>query len=309
MMEQKTFSEIYMQWKDMKQRLVKPSTLATYTVNAEKHVLPAFGDRVAFTTADVQAFAFSMLGGGLSVNTVRDVLLVLKMITAYGCSMGWMGWSGGRVLLPCRPADGRQQVFTIGEQRRLMAFLRARPTPRNAGLYLCLCTGLRIGEVCALRWSDIDIAAGVLGVSRTIERIYVHEGGRRFTKLVINTPKTAASRREIPIAPSACAFLLAVRPQSPSGTFMLTGTARPLEPRLYRRYYARLVSRLGLPHVKFHGLRHTFATRCIESGCDSKTVSILLGHASVNTTLNLYVHPGIGRKRACVDLMMQAVKG
>ncbi len=308
-MQPKTLREIYDQWKGVKSRLVKPSSLATYVINAEKHVLPVFGDRVTFTAADVQAFAFSLLGSGLSVKTVRDVLIVLRMITAYGSCMGWTGWTGGRIALPAGREAARPQIFTVAQQRSLMAALSSLPTPRNVGLYLCLCTGLRIGEVCALRWSDVDLQAGVVSVSRTIGRIYVSEGGRRATKIVIGTPKTATSRREIPLGPVAAALLAAVRPQSAADSYLLTGTPRPLEPRLYRSYYVRLVRRLGLPAVKFHGLRHTFATRCIESGCDCKTVSSLLGHASVSTTLNLYVHPGIGQKRACVDRMMQALEG
>lgn len=89
--------------------------------------------------------------------------------------------------------------------------------------------------------------------------------------------------------------------------FVLTNSEKPLEPRLYRRYYQNLMKQLGLPPMKFHGLRHTFATRCIECQCDYKTVSSILGHSNINTTLNLYVHPDICQKRKCIDKMMRSV--
>lgn len=88
---------------------------------------------------------------------------------------------------------------------------------------------------------------------------------------------------------------------------MLTNSEKPLEPRIYRRYYKLLMERLDMPRIKFHGLRHTFATRCIESQCDYKTVSSILGHSNISTTLNLYVHPDMGQKRKCIDKMMKSV--
>ena len=89
--------------------------------------------------------------------------------------------------------------------------------------------------------------------------------------------------------------------------YVLTNGPKPTEPRSYRSYYNALIDRLDIPHLKFHGLRHSFATRCIESGCDYKTVSVLLGHAHISTTLDLYVHPNLDQKRCCIDRMSRSL--
>ena len=123
----------------------------------------------------------------------------------------------------------------------------------------------------------------------------------------VGDPKTAASRRDIPITSALMSMLAPAGELVAADSYLLTGTPHPLEPRLLRRHYVLLMRRLGLPELKFHALRHTFATRCIESDCDFKTVSVLLGHSSVGTTLNLNVHPGLGQKQRCIDRMMQSV--
>lgn len=306
-MEQYTLREIYLRWKDAKRMLVKESTLATYMIHAEKYILPAMGDNRRITAGDVQALTFSMLGRRLSGRTVRSVLVVLKMIGTYGRRIGWDGWAGSSPLLPRDVVVPGVSVLTCDEQRRLMHYLRANFSTRNLGIYISLCTGMRIGEICGLRWSDIDIAAGLLHVRRTVERIYVPDGVRRYTKLTVGDPKTAASCRDIPITSALMSMLAPAGELVAADSYLLTGTPHPLEPRLLRRHYVLLMRRLGLPELKFHALRHTFATRCIESDCDFKTVSVLLGHSSVSTTLNLYVHPGLGQKQRCIDRMMQSV--
>lgn len=93
-----------------------------------------------------------------------------------------------------------------------------------------------------------------------------------------------------------------------SSFFVLTNSDKPTEPRTYRNYYKRLLNQLGIPPLKFHGLRHSFATRCIESNCDYKTVSVLLGHSNISTTLNLYVHPNMDQKKKCVEQMLKSLK-
>lgn len=160
---------------------------------------------------------------------------------------------------------------------------------------------MRIGEICALKWKDIDIECGIFHVRRTIERIYIIEEGQRRTELLIGTPKTATSLRAIPISRSLLRILKPLKKIVNEDNYFLTNGQKPLEPRSYRAYYLRLLRMLGIQKVKFHGLRHSFATRCIESGCDYKTISAILGHADISTTLNLYVHPDISQKRKCIE--------
>lgn len=307
-MKEKSIYEIYSEWKEVKSRLVKESTLSTYVTNAEKHILPAFGTRTKINESDVQAFAFGMLGHGLSTKTIKDILIILKMIVSYGVKTGSLEWCDWEVRLPKNEEKGNIKVLTMDEQKTIMMFLKEHFSFRNLGLYICLCTGMRIGEICGLKWDDICLNSRTIKISRTIERVYVTEGGHRYTKVIIGSPKTACSRREIPISGDLIRMLRPIMTFVSGDFYILTNTEKPLEPRIYRRYYQNFMLRLGMPSIKFHGLRHTFATRCIESNCDYKTVSSILGHSNISTTLNLYVHPDIGQKRKCIDKMLRTMK-
>lgn len=175
------------------------------------------------------------------------------------------------------------------------------------GNYISLSTGLRIGEICALKWSDINVADGTITVSRTIERIYIIEGEKKHTELVINTPKTKNSCREIPMSKELLSMIKPLKKVVNEDFYVLTNDERPTEPRTYRNYYNGLMAKLDIPKLKYHGLRHSFATRCIEAGCDYKTVSVLLGHSNISTTLNLYVHPNMEQKKRCITKMFKSL--
>ena len=167
---------------------------------------------------------------------------------------------------------------------------------------------MRIGEVCALKWEDIDIAQGVINISRTIERIYIIDGDIKRTKLIISTTKTKNSIREIPLSKGLIRLLKPLKKVVDNSFYVLTNESSPTEPRTYRNYYKSVLLNLKIPLLKFHGLRHSFATRCIESHCDYKTVSVILGHANISTTLNLYVHPNLEQKKRCIDKMTKLLK-
>ena len=175
------------------------------------------------------------------------------------------------------------------------------------GIYISLSTGLRIGEICALKWSDINVTDGTITVSRTIERIYIIEGEKKHTELIINTPKTKNSCREIPMSKELLAMIKPLKKVVNEDFYVLTNDERPTEPRTYRNYYNSLMAKLDIPKLKYHGLRHSFATRCIEAGCDYKTVSVLLGHSNISTTLNLYVHPNMEQKKRCITRMFKSL--
>lgn len=306
-MKQFDIKNVYIEWREMKKLTVKESTMATYMSNAEKHILPAFGSVSSIDETQMQDFVLKLSDSGLSPRTVKDIFLVLKMLLEFGRKRGLAEWRDCDVKMPHCAASTKVTVLTHAQQKALMGHLRRHFSFRGLGLYICLCTGMRIGEVCALRWGDIDIRSRLIKVERTIERIYAGDGTERRTKVVIGRPKTDSSRREIPINNELAAMLKPVSAVVCADDYVLTNSEKPLEPRLYRRYYQNLMKQLGLPPMKFHGLRHTFATRCIECKCDYKTVSSILGHSNINTTLNLYVHPDICQKRKCVDRMMRFV--
>jgi len=133
------------------------------------------------------------------------------------------------------------------------------------------------------------------------------EKSRKHTEVILDTPKTKNSIREIPMTKDLLKMVRPVKKVVNGNFYVLTNEPQPTEPRTYRNYYKRLILSLGLPSMKFHGLRHSFATRCIESKCDYKTVSVLLGHSNISITLNLYVHPNMEQKKRCIDRMFRTL--
>ena len=198
-MKTKTIREISLAWKRDKQRYVKQSTYAAYVLVLENHILSSFGDCDSLSEKLVQEFVLQKLNAGLSIKTVKDILIVLKMVMKFGVKNGWMNYYEWDIKYPTTVINKEMEVLTVTHHKKILDFIKQNFTFRNLGIYISLTTGLRIGEVCGLKWSDINTDSGIITVNRTIERIYVVEGERRHTELVINSPKTKNSCREIPM--------------------------------------------------------------------------------------------------------------
>lgn len=303
-----SFAAVAQQWTAYKQPFVKQSTMSAYMLTLANYLLPHFGTHTDITESDVQQFVITQIDRGLQQKTIKDQLIVLKMVYRFGCKQNVFALHEWDIHFPTEQNKHDISVFTIDQQRRLMRHLTENFTFLNLGILLCLNTGLRIGEVCALRWEDIDTTTGTLHVCRTIERIYTISDNTKHTELLISTPKTPNSLREIPLSKDLLRLIKPLRKVLNPQFYVLTNSPKPTEPRTYRNYYRRLLTSLNIPFVKFHGLRHSFATRCIEFGCDCKTVSILLGHSNISTTLNLYVHPNFDQKKRCIDTMLKRLR-
>ena len=301
------FKEIVELWKNDKQQYVKKSTFAAYSLLIANHLLPAFANKKEIVEDDVQQFVFTKLNEGLSKKTIKDILIVLKMILRYGVKHNLTYHNQIDIRFPTERDKQGIEVLSKNNQRKIMDFIKNNFTFQNLGIYLCLSAGLRIGEVCALTWNDIDCDLGVINVTKTIQRIYIIEGDRRYTEIIIDSPKSKNSIREIPMTKELLRIIKPLKKVVNPSFFVLTNSNTPTEPRTYRNYYKRLIRELGIPLIKFHGLRHSFATRCIESNCDYKTVSVLLGHSNISTTLNLYVHPNMEQKKKCVEQMFKSI--
>ncbi len=308
MVTEKNISQIADLWKEEKRQFVKKSTFAAYSLIVETHLQPAFGNLTAVTEKDVQDFVLQKLNGGLSQKTIKDMLIVLRMILKFGAKKNYCVYAPIDVIFPTDRERQELEVLSITNQKKIMRFVEDNFTFRNLGIFICLSTGIRIGEICALTWDDIDTENGVIHIRKTIQRIYVKENGIKKTELLIDTPKTATSMRDIPMIKDLYEILKPLKKVVNNDYFVLTNEATPTEPRTYRNYYKKLLDKLGIPPIKFHGLRHSFATRCIESKCDYKTVSVILGHSNISTTLNLYVHPNYEQKKKCIDKMFRKIK-
>lgn len=191
-------------------------------------------------------------------------------------------------------------VFSKEDQAKIESILKTNINIRKASLLLCLYTGLRIGELCGLKWEDINFDKKVLCVKRTIERIKNNSNNiKNKTLLIESTPKSETSNREIPIPD----FIIEILKQfkENDNSFILSKSKKLYDPRVFELFYARLLKNNNIYYANFHTIRHTFATRSIESKMDIKTLSEILGHSNIDITLNLYVHPSYELKKSSIE--------
>lgn len=308
MIAENKFSKIVALWKEDKKQYVKRSTFAAYTLLIENHILPSFGEMALVEEQDVQTFVFRKLNEGLSHKTIKDILIVLKMILRFGVKNQMTEYRQIDIKFPTERDKHSIDILSRSHQKQIMEYIRLHFTFKNLGIYICLSAGMRIGEICALAWDDLDVENGIIHVRKTIQRIYVIEEHRKYTEVILDTPKTKNSIREIPMTKNLLKMIRPIKKIVNGNFYVLTNEPKPTEPRTYRNYYKQFMQSLGLPLMKFHGLRHSFATRCIESKCDYKTVSVLLGHSNISTTLNLYVHPNLEQKKRCMEQMSRLLR-
>ncbi len=299
-----TLEELLTLWLDARSPFVKASSHARYTVLVERHIVPRLGavSLQDLTPAKIDAFLKEKQEkgkvkgiGGLSPKSVSDILFVLKSALRYAKKEhGFLDVNN--VMEVKGPSVPVHRVVTFGENatKKISHLLLSKWNLSHAGIFLTLNTGIRLGELCGLRWSDLDGEENTLQVARTVQRLWK----RKQTKLVVQSPKSDTSTRLIPLEPELMALLRSLRGSAAEDAYFLTGTARPLDPRSMQYRFQKFLQRNNLPVLNFHILRHTFATRCVENGMDAKCLSELLGHANVETTLRLYVHPTMGQKRA-----------
>lgn len=307
MVKEKTINQITEEWKEEKKKYVKKSTYAAYQLLIQNHIKPYFGDLYEVNEEKVQQFVFDKLDAGLSEKTIRDIIIVLKMILKFGIKNGYLEYIQIDAKFPSKQEKKDLDVLSKADQKKFMEHLRNNFTFKNLGIFICLSTGMRIGEICGLRWCDVDTVEGVIKVRHTLQRIYIIEGETRHTELLLDTPKTANSVRDIPMSSELLKMLKSLNKVVNENYYVISNDIKPSEPRTYRNYYKKLCKQLDIPELKFHGLRHSFATRCIESKADYKTVSVLLGHSNISTTLNLYVHPNKEQKKKTIDKMLRSL--
>lgn len=298
----KNVEEVYKSWRIEKKHFVKESTFWAYVLLAENHIIPYFGFCTSVDDDHVQQFVLDKIDSGLSQKSIKDIIIVFKMIMKYGLKKKLIEYTVWDIQYPTNHVKKEIEIFNKIDHKKAIDYVKDNLTFRNLGILITLSTGLRIGEICALKWSDIDIENGVIHVSRTLQRIYmIDPDGKRRTVLLEDTPKTKTSNRQIPMSRSILNIMKPLKKIVNNDFYVLTNEAKPTEPRTYRQYYKEFSKKLGLPEINFHGLRHSFATRCIEGKADYKTVSVLMGHSNISTTLNLYVHPNDEQKKSVIN--------
>jgi len=299
--------DITVLWRDNKKQFVKESTYSAYCLLLTNHIIPYFGNKEEFVEDDVQQFVLKSLKDGLSEKTIKDIIVVIKMIQKFGAKNKLMPLNQIDVLFPSKTTKKSLEIMSKDNQKKLFEYLKENFSFKNLGIVICLCTGMRIGELCALKWNSFDMDNNVVKVRHTVQRIYVVDEEVRYTKIVVNEPKTKESNRDIPLSSELIKIIKPLMKIVNYEFYVLSNEEKPIEPRTYRNYYKRVLKNLGIPYLKFHGLRHSFATRCIESKNSVKTVSVILGHSNITTTMNLYVHPDNAEKKRCIEKMLKDI--
>lgn len=302
-------------WLEYQRQFVKESTYGTYSTIVINRLIPAFGNVGLDEIGEqvIQNYILYLLKdgrldgeGGLSAKTVRDILNVLRECLSRAQKEELIKNAKFDINFPTTKVKKNIRIFNCREQNKIIEQTYYQLNNKSIGILLCMQTGLRIGELCALKWGDIDLNENILYVNRTLQRIYVKKQKEEsYSYISIDTPKSLASIRSIPLTKTLQRLLntLYKKTVPNSQYFFLTGNYKYIEPRGYIAYYKRFLKKTDINYSNFHSLRHTFATCLIERGADCKTVSALLGHASVITTMNLYMHPQMEVKRKCVELL------
>lgn len=297
-----TVKELFAEWLSAKQTQTKASTYANYAFKVEKHLIPAFGSLKIekLSPSKIYDFIIEKQNKGLSNKYISDLIIVLKNMTRYAARMHHCINPIADVELP-KKEKHELELFNKKEQNRLKSALLKNMDLTKLSIMLALYTGVRIGELCGLKWSDIDLKNKTIRIERTVQRVRIN-GIDKKTELTISTPKSHASVRTIPIPEFLVGMLKAFKP-STDDVFVITGCVKLPDPRTMQYRFKKLLSKIGLKKLNFHSLRHLFATNCVELGFDIKTLSEILGHSSVEITLNRYVHSSIERKRQCMDML------
>lgn len=298
--KKKRFSFYCDEWLRLKRSSVKESTFIKYFTTIEKYIKPHFGGYYAetFTDALIEQFSYDLLHEvNLSPKTVKDILTLLCSILNYMKKKNPVVESMEIVF----PKENKKEMRVLSreEQMRFVNYLLNDMDACKFGVLLALMTGLRIGEICALCWSDISLNNQTIHVCRTMQRIknITDDPKANRTKVVVNTPKSGKSIRTIPINDSITAFCKKWKAEK-SKAFVLTGEEkRFMEPRTLQYRLEKYTKACGLAGVHFHTLRHSFATRCAEAGFEIKSLSEILGHSSPKVTLERYVHSSLELKR------------
>lgn len=277
---------------------VKDSTYYRYGTLLSGQIVPAIGQmELGEITVEVVQLFIARLAERYSTSTVKTALSIIKRSFKEARTRGFVTNDfEGELPFP-RATEKLVESFSYIEQRRLEKYIFGSRNQKYFGIMLCLYTGLRIGELMALRWSDFDFVAGTLTVCKTCRDCW--SGGEY--KKIIELPKTSSSLRVIPLPKQLLPRLRAAESVSKSEYLVCGRDGRLVSVRSYQMTFTLLLKKLGLPHRGFHALRHTFATRALECGMDIKTLSELLGHSNPNITLRRYVHSMLEHKRAMMN--------
>lgn len=310
----KTMEQVCILWLDVIKTQIKHSTYVKYYNTVYNHIIPLLGKhKINFVDTNlIRQFANEKLtngklsGGGLSNKTVKDILSIIRLIMIYAKNIG-IDVNCNIDCIKIKSSESNVDFLNESERERLTAYLINNIDYTNLGILICLYTGLRIGEICALKFEDISLNDNIIHIRKTMQRLQnLNPLDIKKTEIVITPPKSKSSVRDIPL-PEFIADIIKEKQLYYSKAFLLTGeTDSYIEPRTLENRFKNRIADCGIENINFHILRHTFATHCVELGFETKSLSEILGHSSVNITLNRYVHSTMELKRMNMAMLCPA---
>ena len=284
---------------------VKPSTYESYYHCVTKYIIPFYTSRNHYqlTEDTVSEFVkFMHDDNSISQSYKRKILAVYKtalreILKSSPDSIQLLNY----IKFP-KPEQNEVQVFTMKEQCLVEKAVLGSPDKRTLGIVLCFYSGIRLGELCALKWCDFDFENETLFINRTVSRTKNFSDDDNKTLLIIGTPKSRTSSRKIPLPSFLIPLFKEYYQCSGKETcYFMTGSEIPIDPRAFQKLYKKILIKAGVPDRKFHAIRHTFATRALELNVDIKTISDILGHSNVSITMNIYAHSLMEQKKIAID--------
>jgi len=305
-----TVEQLFFMWLEDKRIQVKESSYAEYHQVIHGHILPYFQGLKSsqLTNEKVNQLVKDKLQhgrldgkGGLSAKRVRDILSILLQIMQYGEKKGAIAGFDYDVIRP--KAEAKEMVvLTPKEQNDLLNYIRENLDHKKLGVMIALYTGVRLGELCALQWSDINFHTGIMSITKTLQRIKdIDSNSTAKTKMVIDKPKSKKSTRQIPLPTYLLCLMKKWEKEQPSENYVLSGKVKYIDPRVYQEKFKMYLKQANIQENTIHALRHTFATNAIARGFDVKNLSEILGHSSVRFTLEKYVHGSMDTKKASME--------
>lgn len=300
-----TMSQVLDSWILSKELFLKKSTILKYKNIIATHILPELGnlninninnDIINKFLLDKQISGRMDGKGGLSNSYIKTMAIILSSCIDYAVNNRLCSPLPGKVL---KPIIKKNEVMVLNKamQKELEDKLSYSDSMTEVGILLALNSGLRIGEICALRWENIDFVNRILYVRQSIVRVPDElNSDKHKTMLVVDNPKSQHSVRDIPINSKLYSILEKYK-YNRLTDYILSGTSQFISPRTFEYRFHRVLNKHRIQDFNFHMLRHTFATRCIECGVDVKSLSEIMGHSNVNITLNSYVHSSFENKR------------
>lgn len=300
-----TFGKTAQRWLMLSKNNWKPATYVKYRICLEHYLLPHWKDRMLHSISqDDYEELFTELKNSLEASSLNAVNTILNGIIRYAVRQKLIPAAPFLMLRPsARRTSDTLEVLSSREMMVFTSYLMRAPDKSSLGMLIALYEGIRLGEVCALKWGDIDLMSQTIHICRTLQRIPNPDpDAAARTILHFDSPKSGRERW-IPIHPELFDILKEAQKKYLSEDFVLSGNYKPVEPRTYTNQFKHSLKECGIRDINFHALRHTFASNCVEAGINIKALSEILGHSTIKITMDRYVHLSMQYKRGQISVL------